>query len=372
MMLTRAMMSAVLCAGCSAILDMPPKEDGATDIVTDTGDEGIDAISDPLPDTGLDPDQDAIWDAPPDSTPDTTPDMDIDTAIDTIADTAIDTIADTAVDTPPDIPVDGTEAEILCARWNADRADLSEGTWTGSVASCTPGDVTGGGRDNALRQVNLYRWLADLPAVTTDPAANTATQACALMMHANGTLSHSPPTSWTCYTTLGADSAGSSNIASGPGVSAVDMYMSDWGNETTMGHRRWILSEGLGPIGLGSTSSYSCMQVIHWPSGGTWTAWPAPGLFPIQAMDVSWVGIDESGWTLQSNTISLASASVTVTRSGTPLPVDVNVLLANYGSQYAISFIPVGWTSAAGQTYHVQVTGISSPISYDVQMIDCD
>jgi hypothetical protein len=363
-----AALSVVFFTGCSSILDLPAKqEDAGLDTTPDGWDDGMDALPDPYPDTGSDPFEDGLVDPAGDTSPDTMPDAPLDTGIDTAVDTGVDTAADTSLD----VPVDGGEVEILCSRWNADRADLSEGTWTGSVSSCDPGDVTGGGRDNALTQVNLYRWIAELPPVTTDPTANADTQQCALMMHANGSLSHSPPTSWTCYTAVGAGAAGSSNIASGPGVSAVDMYMSDWGNASTMGHRRWILSEGLGPIGLGSTSSYSCMQVIHWPSGGTWTAWPSPGYFPIQAMDTSWVGIDETGWTLQSNTIPLSSASVTVTRAGTPLPVDVTVLSANYGSQYAISFVPSGWASAAGQTYHVEVTGVSSPISYDVHMVDC-
>jgi uncharacterized protein YkwD len=367
-------------AGCTSLLDLPPKQqDGLVDVPEDTDDASVDGLPDVPPDVVTEPGPDVVADTAHDTAADPTTDTAHDTAADPTTDTAHDTAADpttdtahdTITDTAVDVPTDGGEVEELCARWLSDRSDLSEGTWTGSVGSCNAGDVTGGGRENALRLVNLYRWIADLPAVTTDPAADAATQECALMMHANGTLSHSPPPSWTCYTDTGASAAGSSNIASGPAVSAVDMYMSDFGNESTMGHRRWILSEGLGPIGIGSTSSYSCMQVVHWPSGGTWTAWPSPGVFPVQAMDVSWVGIDSTGWTLQSNTISLSSASVTVTRGGTPLPVDVRSLAANYGSISAIAFTPDGWTSAAGETYHVEVTGISPTISYDVHMVDC-
>ena len=53
----------------------------------------------------------------------------------------------------------GGSADV-CARWKADRADLSEGTWTGDVTSCTAGDIGATARANALRLVNLYRWLA--------------------------------------------------------------------------------------------------------------------------------------------------------------------------------------------------------------------
>ena len=59
-----------------------------------------------------------------------------------------------------------------CARWNADTANVSEGTWSGSVAACEVGDISADGRENALRLFNLVRWLADLPAVQTEEQRN--------------------------------------------------------------------------------------------------------------------------------------------------------------------------------------------------------
>ena len=41
--------------------------------------------------------------------------------------------------------------------------------------------------------------------------------------------------------------------------------MVDSGNATTIGHRRWILSNSLGPIGIGGTDRASCM----WTLSGT-------------------------------------------------------------------------------------------------------
>lgn len=261
----------------------------------------------------------------------------------------------------------------VCTRWNFDRGFQTEGAWTGSVSSCDPGDVSAPGRENALRQVNLYRWLAGLPAVTDNATRNQKAQACALMMQANGTLSHSPPTNWTCYTSDGASAAGSSNIASGPGVSAVEMYIIDWGNASTLGHRRWVLSNSLGAIGLGSTSSYSCMWVIG--TGGSasapWTAWPPPGIVPYGVFQGSWYTIDETGWTVQSDAISLSGAQVTVTSGGQDKPVTVTPLTGGYGSSSAFRFNPNGWTTQPDTTYSVSVTGISTPIQYDVQVVSC-
>lgn len=267
-----------------------------------------------------------------------------------------------------------TAADMVCQRWSADRADLGEGTWSGSVASCDPGDVSADGRANALKLVNLYRSVAGLPPVTNDATRDQKAQACALMMHANNQLSHTPPMSWTCYSADGAEGAGNSNISGTAGVAGVDLYMADPGNETTMGHRRWILSGSLGPIGLGSTSGYSCMWVIG--GGGSedrpFTAWPSAGVFPIQAMSASFAPVDQTGWTIQSSTIDLSGAVVSVTDGGEDRPMAVTQLAGGYGSTYAIRMVPQGWTSQAGHTYSVSVSGTSEPISYQVTMVDCN
>jgi uncharacterized protein YkwD len=263
----------------------------------------------------------------------------------------------------------------VCARWKADRANLGEGTWSGNAASCTVGDISADGRANALRQYNLYRWLADLPAVTTDPTRDGQAQACALMQEANGSLSHSPPMSWKCWTQEGADGSASSNISGGPGVMSADLYMVDSGNETTFGHRRWILSNSLGPIGLGSTGTgSSCMQNLRGTGKANkpWMAWPPPGIFPVQAMAPSrGRSVDATGWTLQSDSINFSGAMVSVTASGSAATVSVSQLAQNYGARYAIRILPSGWTSKAGETYAVSITGTATPISYEVQMVDC-
>jgi hypothetical protein len=250
---------------------------------------------------------------------------------------------------------------------------MSEGTWSGSVASCSAGDVSAAGRANALKLVNLYRYIVGLPAVTNSASMDQQAQACALMMHANGALSHTPPTSWKCYTSVGAGSAGKSNIATTPGVKAVDLYMADPGNSTTIGHRRWILSNSLGPIGLGTTSSYSCMQVIggSGKAGKQWVAFPPGGEVPFQMFKASYASLDSTGWTIQSDSINLSAAQVTVTDGGVSKPVTVTQLKGGYGSSYAIRFNPQGWSTEAGHTYKVSVSGTSQPIAYDVKVVSC-
>jgi hypothetical protein len=223
---------------------------------------------------------------------------------------------------------------------------------------------------------NLVRWLADLPPVETEQERNDMAQACALMMTANGKLSHEPPMSWECYSELGADGARTSNISSGPGVMSVQLYMIDDGNLTTFGHRRIILSNELGPIGLGSAGEdgSSCMQNIggEGDAGKAWTAWPPPGPFPIQAYGNQWASLDDTGWSIQSEDIDLSGAIVSITAGGEPRPVQVEELTGNYGGARAIRIAPSGWQAEPGTTYAVQVAGTSTPIAYEVQMIDCE
>ena len=267
--------------------------------------------------------------------------------------------------------------EGTCARWNADRADMNEGTWDGDLASCDPGMISENAHDNALRLVNLYRWLADLPSVTTDAERDRKAQACALLMDANNKLSHDPPMDWTCWTQDAYDGASSSNISSGPGVGSVDGYMVDGGNEDTLGHRRWILSNSLGPIGLGSTGPMgaSCMQNLSGTgkAGKTWLAWPPPGPFPVQAVKPGRFGgsLDDVGWSIQSDSVDLGAGTLTITAGGADMPVTVAELPGGYGSKYALNIQPDGWTTTAGQTYTVTLSGASVPISYDVQVVDC-
>ena len=258
----------------------------------------------------------------------------------------------------------------MCQRWANDRADTDYGPWCGDVGQCDPGDIAAAGRTNTLRVLNLYRWLADLPEVTTDPTRDAKTQACALMMHANGQLSHSPPQSWACYSADGAQAAGSSNIAGTSGFAAVDLYMRDNGNATTMGHRRWILSNSLGNVGLGSTSSYSCMWVIGGGgnAGKAWMAWPPAGLVPLAAASQA----NSTGWTVQSDSINLSGAQVSITAGGQDRPVSVTQLQGGFGSSYAISMIPQGWQAEGGTTYAVEITGVNPAISYQVEVLACN
>jgi hypothetical protein len=262
----------------------------------------------------------------------------------------------------------------VCARWKADRTNLAEGTWSGDASACTAGDMTADARQSAYRLHSLYRFLAGQMPVKMTDEGNRLAQNCALLMTANNTISHMPDSSWKCYTAEAAKTAMSSSLSSQGAVGSVDGYMIDPGNPTSLGHRRWILSGMLAGVGFGSSGKFSCQyQPAQGPAAGAkaWVAWPPQGQVPMQAMRGAFASVDQTGWSIQSDTIDFKAAQVTVTSSGMALPVTVTQLGSGYGSYFAISFIPMGWTSAAGKTYHVAISGISKPIEYDVEIVNC-
>src|SRR4051812_43462928 len=178
----------------------------------------------------------------------------------------------------------GSRRDQVCLRWTCDRRDRSEGAFNGDINNCSPGTLPAIARTNTMKILNLYRFLAGLPEVTDDATRGTKAQACSLMMDANNALSHTPPQNWKCYTTDGATAAGSSNISTAAAVSSTDLYMIDFGNATTIGHRRWLMSNSLGPVGVGSAPGGSCLWVIGGSgrAAKTWLAWPPPGPVPFE------------------------------------------------------------------------------------------
>jgi hypothetical protein len=96
---------------------------------------------------------------------------------------------------------------------------------------------------------------------------------------------------------------------------------------------------------------------------------------PIELMDpiTSFRGpsVDEIGWTLQSDSINLNDAMVSVRNRGEDRPVEAWSLLPWYGSQYAIAFRPVGWTSTVDESYDITVVAGDRTIEWTVQFIGC-
>ena len=286
----------------------------------------------------------------------------------------------TPVDSGPVVdPTMHAQADV-CMRYAAS-AVVAPSFFSKSATTCDPGQLTADGIGNAVARVNFHRWLAGLAPVVAADAQNGLAQSCALVSAWNpaGPAAHFPATSAECYTQDGAAGAGSSNIAWGSSdpVAAIDQWVYDSGNETTMGHRRWILNPPLDPIGfglyLGGDAGYgaaACMVVFG--QGGTgprpdFIAYPPAGYVPL--------GLAQTTWTYAADNVDFSAVTVTVTRmsDAAALPVTIIPLQNPGGGNYpnATSFAPSGWSPAAGETYRVTVSAGGATKTYDVKPVAC-
>jgi Cysteine-rich secretory protein family len=226
-----------------------------------------------------------------------------------------------------------------------------------------------------MRRVNLFRWLLGLNDGVLTGSAATVKQAqdAAKMMDANNQLSHSPPASWTCYTAEGAAGAGSGNLALGysSAASTVDGYMQDSGTPS-LGHRRWIISSGLGCTTFGHYNRGGCQKVFSF-SGSTcdaptgtataFVAFPPPGDAPQSSIRGVWSFARTSG--------SIAGATVTIQNTATcaNVPVTVSELQNGYGNP-TISFGNPSYT--LNQPLEIKVAfADSTSYTYTTRIVDC-
>ena len=260
--------------------------------------------------------------------------------------------------------------------------------WTGNRATCDAGTTASGFQDAVLLRLNYFRAMAGVPAtVTFGGTYNGKDQKAALMMSANGQLSHNPPTTWTCYTADGAEAAGNSNLALGAsGRAAIDLYMKDPGTGNgAAGHRRWIVFPATQVMGTGDipATGGSAAQALWVFDSTTWgprpptreefVAWPPPGFVPYQVV--------YPRWSFSYPQANFASATVTMTQDGAGVPVTLETIANGYGDNTLVWF-PTGMTSSqawpqptADTVYtvtinNVLVSGSPRSFTYEVTVFD--
>ena len=216
------------------------------------------------------------------------------------------------------------QSAVNAAYWRSYAPGVSTGIgWTGDDSRYIAGSSSAASRTATRNAVNYVRSLGGLAPVAFDSTLNSRSQMTALIMSANKALSHSPSSSWRCYTRTGAANAGRSNLAlaypSITSASVVSMYMSEpGGGNKAVGHRRWLMNPFTTSMGSGSTSTANAMTVIGPTSSTrpnpTWVSWPTAGYFPST--------LEPRGrWSLSagSSAMSFRYASVRVYRNGTLL-----------------------------------------------------
>lgn len=261
--------------------------------------------------------------------------------------------------------------------------------WTGSLGACDAGSTSGAYVQATLDMVYYFRAMAGLPTDIAENLPHSAqAQQAALMMNAEGALSHHPGTGWACYSSDGAIAAGKSNLALGAaGPGAVALYIKDSGSSNYfVGHRRWILYPRQTEMGTGSTGGsqgfYHGANALWVLSGfgpraasPEWVAWPPPGFVPYQVV--------YPRWSFSANVppaeVDYASATVSMWQDGSPLPVTILDLRNDQGfGDDTLVWEPAAITMGQGmadQTIEVEIhdvfiDGAFADYSYEVTVID--
>lgn len=266
---------------------------------------------------------------------------------------------------------------------------VSEG-WAGDVASGVAGQTTVEFQDAVIRRVNYFRALCGVPAwVERSAEYGAKAQQAALMMTANGKLSHFPDMSWTFYTEAGAEAARNSNLyLGGHGPSSIDGYMLDPGaNNAVVGHRRWILYPNTRHMGTGDIPPVEGF----WPSNCLWVfdSAQSPTRPPTREAYVQWpphghvpYSLVPGRWSFAYPGADFTTATVTMQRDGVALPVTLEPLGLGLGDN-ALVWIPSGMNPdaadhpvpAADVRYSVTIAGVrisGRPATFNTEVVVFD
>jgi hypothetical protein len=247
-------------------------------------------------------------------------------------------------------------------------------SWNGNVNDCNPGTLSKDVLDKALIRVKYFRKVAGLPNdnIRMVASLNTKCQWDALMTKANNALSHSPLSTWKCYSEDGAEAARNGNIAMGASdVANMRLWMQDEGaNNTKVGHRRWILYSRAGDFGFGCTNTSGTLWVINSGVGSSplpaktpsYIAWPPKGFVPRDVVYPRWsLSVPAPTYPYQ---VDFTNATVVMTNAkGDNIPLVIeyaNPIENTYMGDNTLVWKPSGidLLSDADQKYTVKVSNV--------------
>ena len=192
--------------------------------------------------------------------------------------------------------------------------------WTGDLALCIAGTTSQQYRDSVIQRMNWYRQMAGVLPIVEDPGLSRTAQAKALMLAAEGRLSHFPSPDWACYTQV---DFSAESIATASGIKGIDLYMRDSGsNNRPVGHRRMITDGRLELIGTGDIPGRANTLHAQYSSGQreirgqrSFVAWPPPGYIPYV---VVW-----GRWSFTLPIADFSNATVAVVNDSGPVETEI-------------------------------------------------
>ncbi|MBK7882299.1 MAG: hypothetical protein IPJ83_17330 [Saprospiraceae bacterium] len=203
-------------------------------------------------------------------------------------------------------------------------------------------------------------------------------QEAALIMKANNSLNHYPPSNSKCYTDGGAIAARQSNLSLGSfGSNSIDNQIKDFGaNNYGVGHRRWILYPSLEGFAVGSTDRSmvlmhdgSYKDPIPYPD---FISYPSPGYFPKSLI------FNNLRWSFSKKDADFSKVKIEILdESNRIIPFTLEADDKFLPVDNTIVFIPQIGTINFGRDYlfsisikNVLVAGVMKSFDYKVLLID--
>lgn len=248
------------------------------------------------------------------------------------------------------------------------------------------GSLTDETLNSAIKMLNQVRYIAGISYnVSLNDEINAKTQAASLVNSVNDTLTHYPdkPTDMddTLYQ-LGAKGAGSSNLGYGYSTinsSIVNGYMEDGdsSNIDRVGHRRWLLNPKMSATGFGYCEGYTALYAFdenNISASEYGVAWPAQTM-PTDYFGVNYPWSISMGYEVNQDSVQVKLVRLSDNRtwnfSNSLADGYFNVNNDGYGQTGCIIFRPddIG-CYADGDQFQVTVTGLNTPVSYQVSFFD--
>lgn len=243
---------------------------------------------------------------------------------------------------------------------------------TPDATTCQAGVLSEATRQNALSIINEIRRLHELDAVVYDYASDNLVMNASLMMLANNTLNHSPPTTWKCYSAAGAMGANTSNLASIGAYSLPEddfiLWLTDRSNlsGSIVGHRRWLLDPFLGQMAFGRAGNMAAIRVIYDTvttpkSTATFVAYPFhdyPVKYYAQGTVLSFSVIADSNNKAASARVDFSAAQISVAQRGGSVVGISNVNYDNAGYGLANNLQFSAGTLAYNMVYDVTISNV--------------
>lgn len=250
------------------------------------------------------------------------------------------------------------------------------------------GSLTDETLNSAIKMLNQVRYIAGISYnVSLNNEAVAKTQAASLVNSVNDTLSHTPEKPSDMEDDLyqlGAKGAGSSNLGAGYDTinsSIVNGYMDDGdsSNIDRVGHRRWILNPKMSATGFGYCEGYTALYAFD---GNNKSASEYGVAWPAQTMPTDYFGVDypwsiSMGYEVNKDSVQVKLVRLSDNRtwnfSNSSADGYFNVNNDGYGQSGCIIFRPDDIeTYANGDKFQVIITGLNTPVSYQVSFFDLE